>query len=411
MPTMALADGSSVNLISESEILAAGVRAARSNDASGVVRVLRSVGDPARRAQLAGEIISGLERDDPKFSAQLALELGATFGHLALVESTGRRLARSEPETALRWALELPEGAAGRQMSRAMVDELVGADPRPAIDRIRDLPEGKARDDLLVLGAAAWARRDGEAAIGWLRGLPDDELKQRLTSSVGFEVAQTRPDRALDVAAMLPEGRNRWLLLSAIGQTWVAVDSKAALAWAGQLPAGEPRDAAFAGIDTGFGMPVARRARGAPGTRGGSSRTRGGAAAAAAWPEVSSPAFAAWLATQPPGMSRDEAILEYIRQRGALEPGAVAPLISSMAPGTIRDQAMEAYLDGLLIGASPLEAARWVRSLPRSERSDELMEKTARRWLLTNPEAAVDWIEQSTLPPHRKEQLLREAGR
>jgi hypothetical protein len=110
-------------------------------------------------------------------------------------------------------------------------------------------------------------------------------------------------------------------------------------------------------------------------------------------------------------MSREEAILEYIRQRGALEPDAVAPLLSAMAPGTLRDQAMDAYVDGLLIGRSPMEAARWVRSLPRSERSDELIEKTARRWLLTNPDAAVDWIEQSTLPAYRKEQLLREAGR
>jgi hypothetical protein len=30
---------------------------------------------------------------------------------------------------------------------------------------------------------------------------------------------------------------------------------------------------------------------------------------------------------------------------------------------------------------------------------------------LTNPHAAAEWIEQSTLPQHRKEQLLREANR
>ncbi|MGH7946710.1 MAG: hypothetical protein ACREH8_17440, partial [Opitutaceae bacterium] len=110
------------------------------------------------------------------------------------------------------------------------------------------------------------------------------------------------------------------------------------------------------------------------------------------------------------GMSREEAILEYIRQRGALEPGAIGPLISTLPPGYARDQATEIYLDGLLLGSSPMEAARWVRSLPRSERSDELIEKTARRWLLASPDAAADWLEQTTLPPHRKAQLLREAG-
>jgi hypothetical protein len=124
---------------------------------------------------------------------------------------------------------------------------------------------------------------------------------------------------------------------------------------------------------------------------------------------INSPDFEAWLATQAPGLSREEAILEYVRQRGAAEPEAVGPLIATL-PGHIRDQAMAIYLDGLLIG-SPREAARWVRSLPRSERSDELIEKTARRYLMVNPEAALEWLEQSTLPIHRKEQLLREVGR
>ena len=149
---------------------------------------------------------------------------------------------------------------------------------------------------------------------------------------------------------------------------------------------------------------------GVSGIRGGSSRTRGGTAAAIAWPEINSPAFAAWLATQPRGMSREEAILEYIRQRGALEPAAVRPLLESMPPGYARDQATDIYLDGLLIG-SPMEAARWVRSLPRSERNNELLEKTARRLLMTHPDIGADWLEQSTLPRERKEQLLRDAGR
>jgi hypothetical protein len=173
---------------------------------------------------------------------------------------------------------------------------------------------------------------------------------------------------------------------------------------------GQARDAAFAGIDTGSGVPASRRIAGAPGVRGGSSRTRGGTAAATAWPETNSADFAAWVATQRPGMSREEAILEYVRQRGASEPAAIAPLIASLPSGYTRDEATRIYLEGLLIG-SPREAAQWVSALPRSERSDELVEKTARRYLQTNPEAAAQWIEQSSLPPERKEQLLREAGR
>jgi hypothetical protein len=408
---MALATPDSAARISDAEIIAAGLQAGRNNDPEAVVRTLRTVGDPGRRRQLADEIITQLSSRDPRAATNLALSVATELGNIASAESAARKLAQREPDDALQWTLRLPANAAGRQVTRAIIDELVRVNASEAIDRIRALPTGPARDDLLVLGASAWARRDPDSAISWLGGQPDDGLKPRLASSVGFEVAQTRPDRALTVAEMLPEGRNRWLLFSAIAQTWVAVDSQAALSWAGKLPAGEPRDAAFAGIETGFGVPISRRTGGAPGTRGGSSRTRGGAVAAALWPELNSPTFEAWLAAQPRGMSREEAILEYIRQRAALEPSAIGPLVERLPPGYTKDQAKEIYLDGLLIGGSPLEAARWVRSLPRSERSDELIEKTARRWLMLNPDAAAEWVEQSTLPAHRKEQLLRDAGR
>ena len=109
-------------------------------------------------------------------------------------------------------------------------------------------------------------------------------------------------------------------------------------------------------------------------------------------------------------MTRDEAILEYVRQRGALQPAAVGPMIESLPTGATRQQASAIFVDGLLL-SSPAEAARWVRSLPRSERTDELVEQTARRWMVTNPDAAVDFVEQSTLPGYMKDRLLRDAGR
>jgi len=231
-----------------------------------------------------------------------------------------------------------------------------------------------------------------------------------LTSAIGFELAQTSPGRAIELAEMLPAGRDRWLLVSAIGQTWVAVDRKAALAWANNLPAGEPRDAALAGIETGLGVPVSRRMAGAPGTRGGSSRTRGSGLAVALGTDIRSPDFAAWLATQAPGLSLDAAIEEYVRQRGALQPEVVGTWVVALPGGSTRDRAMEIYFEALLQG-SPAETAAWLRSLPSSDRNDERIEKTAQRWLMTNPEAARAWLLQVPLPPERKERLLRDAPR
>jgi hypothetical protein len=85
-------------------------------------------------------------------------------------------------------------------------------------------------------------------------------------------------------------------------------------------------------------------------------------------------------------------------------------LIQSLPLGPTREQATAIYLDGLLI-ASPAEAARWVRSMPRSERTDELVEKAARQLMNKNPDAAAEFVEQSTLPGYMKDRLLRDANR
>lgn len=410
MPTIAPA-GTAIQPLFASDVerAAAVVQLVQSNQIGSAVSRLEKFPTYAERSRIVTRVMAELAQRDPGAGGRLLVALPANAVPVGVVEDFAQAWVARDATAALAWAAGLPDDPTGRTARRAVAQQLVARDPRAAVDTISKLPQNPARDDTLVAAGAAWSRRDPDAAIGWLRELPDGDLRRRLTSSIAFEIAQVRPQRAAEVADMLPAGRDRWVLFSAIAQTWVAMDSKAALNWAAQLPAGEARDAALAGADTGMGIPGKRRIADAPGTRSGASRTRGGGAAVLVQ-EVNSAAFAAWLATQPPGMSRDEAILEYVRQRGALEPGAIGPWLESLPQGATRDRAMQIYVEGL-VTRSPLEATRWVQQLPRSDRSDELLEKTARELIRTNPDAAAQWIEQSTLPQDRKDWLLREAGR
>ena len=395
---------------SEAELVAAARQLARSGDFAGAAAEILTPRDPFDRARMSGQVAAALAEGDLGSAAAFARALPFGGAQVAAIEVVARVQVERDPERALDWALGWTDDHSGRAARHALAGVLVTREGRAGIDRITRRPADPARDDVLVAAAGAWARRDARGALGWLRERPDDRLKPRLTSGIGFEIAQTQPDRAVEVADLLPAGRNRWLLFSAIAQTWVAVDEKAALAWAGQLPAGEARDAAFAGAETGFGVPISRRGANVPGTRGGSSRTRGGAGAVASGPSSDSPAFAAWRATQAVGMSQDEAILEYVRQRGALEPQSVGSWLVTMPGGSVRERAMEIYVENVLPTA-PSEVARWLRLLPRSDRSDRMIEQTARRWLQTSPDAASAWLEDMPLPGYLKDRLLRDAGR
>lgn len=395
---------------SEAEVVATALQLARARDVTGAAAEVSSPRDPFDRARMAGQVATTLAAGDLAAAEAFARALPLGGAQVAAIDAVAQAHAGRDPEPAIDWALAWTDVHSGRVARHALARALVVRELRAALERITRRPAGAGRDDMLVAAAGAWARQDAPAALTWLRAWPEDELKPRLTSGIGFEMAQTQPARAVDVADLLPAGRNRWLLLSAIAQTWVAVDAKAALAWAGQLPAGEAREAALAGAETGFGVPMARRGAAAPGTRGGSSRTRGGAGAIVTSSATDSPAFAAWLSTQTTGMSQDEAILEYVRQRAALEPQSVGAWLATMPGGTARERAMEIYVENVLPTA-PAEVARWLRQMPRSERSERMIEQTARRWLQTSPDAASVWLQDLPLPGYLKDRLLRDAGR
>jgi hypothetical protein len=397
--------------------------------ATGVATVLAVPSGP-ERAEAARKVVTALASTSAPRAMEFAGSFPSGITQTAALERGAALMVGADTDAALRWALS---GAAGRVAAgggrRAVVEALVSASSRRTIDILMNEPAGRDRDEALGFAAAAWARREPQAATEWVRGLPESAARTRLISVVGFELAQNDPPRAVAVAELLPEGRDRWLLTSAVAQTWVAKDAKAAFAWVNGLPAGAARDAALAGVDTGMGLPSSRRIANAPGSRG-SSRTRGGGAAVAGTGGASvsasagtnqvtnaavvepgdAPTFAAWVANQREGITRDEAILEYVRQRGAAEPSSVGQWLSTLPPGTARDRAIEAYAEAVATSA-PADAANFLRTLPRSDQTPEMLERTARQLIRTNPAAAEAWIDQSTLPEHRKEELRRDLPR
>jgi hypothetical protein len=408
MPTMAPAPA--VFPIKESEVLNAALERGKQGDFSGALHLIEAVSEPAARLRLHLAVGSVLAERDPVAAAALARLLPAGPAREAGVERAARSWARRDPDAALRWSLAIAEPATAGLARRTVSTELVRANARAAVDRLLAIPARAARDEMVVFAAAAWTRFDEDAAVGWLSELRDDDLRPRVTIAVGFELAQNNPRRAIALAETLPEGRERWLLIAAIGQTWAATDAKGALGWARSLPAGEARYAAFAGVDTGLGVPGTRRRSAAPNTGGSGIRTRGGGAVLGALTAADTPEFLAWLATQPVGLSRDDAILEYVRQRGPAAGASLGPWVAALPGGPTRDRAIEIFVESLLTG-SPAEAADWLRQLPRSDRSDEWVERTARAWLTTNPAAAEIWLRDIPLSAERKAQLLREAGR
>ncbi|MBL9199628.1 MAG: hypothetical protein JNL39_03935 [Opitutaceae bacterium] len=379
------------------------VDAARSGRMSEAVGALAVLADPAARMRATEQAIRELAATEPAVAGALAVALEAGPAQASGIGHAARAWAARDANTALAWAAGLAGPAAGVAL-REVAAAGVLRSPRVLLQGVEAWPDTPARAEARLALAAAWAGVDPDAALDWLGGQREDP---RLRAAMIFAVGQRHPRRASGLLGELPASRERLVLAAAIAQTWVAQDRAAALAWANELALGAERDAALAGIETGLGVPVARRRGNAPGQRGIRSRGLGGGDLML---RTDAPEFAAWLATQPPGRDLEAALLDFVRERGPADTGAIGRWLAGLPGSAAREQALQIYLEGRL-AASAADAAAFLRELPRSDVSDAMVEQIARRWLITNPDAAVPWLRAAPLPEFQKDRLLREAGR
>lgn len=404
MPTVRAAAPAPGNGEGDKRLTAEAIEAARAGQSADATAKLAQIPEPSARLRAAEHVVRELAEANPALAAALALALESGPAQANGLALAARAWAPRDERAALAWAAAIREPVAAGVALREVAEVIVRRDPRAALAQVEALPEELARADARIAVGAAWARMDPAAALDWLGGQRDDP---RLRAAMIFAVGQVEPRRASGLLRELPAGRERAVLAASIGQTWVAQDRAAAMAWAGDLAVGAERDAAFAGIETGLGVPAVRRRAGVPGQRTIRSRGQGGGEMIL---RGDFPEFTAWLATQPPEREREEVLVEFVRQRGPADTGAIGRWLAGLPGSTGRDRALQIYLEGRLTG-SPAEAAAFLRELPRSDVSDAMIEQVARRWLITNPDAAVPWLRDTNVPGFLKDRLLREAGR
>lgn len=393
----------------EAELRAAVVALVLTGDLAEAQKACDEAEEGQARQHLRVAAAQAAAAHDPRRAAEFSLRLGPGPTQTAALDAVVDAWWRRDPRAAEAWAVKLAPGPARDSAWRALAAIAVQDAPDVWLEAVWRWPRDDTRAVLLSLGVAAWTGMAPEKAITWMRSLAAGPERDRLRFTAAFAVAQRDPALARALVEELPEGRERGLVLHALAQTWVARDQAAALAWARGLPPGLDREAAWAGIDTGLGVPTSRTTAAGPVLPAAGS---GGALVASRpdWPELASPEFARWLAAQAPGLSRDEAVLGYVRERMNGAGAEVGGWVVALPGGTTRDRALSLYLETLAPRA-PAEAAAWLRGLPSSERSAVRIEQVGRAWLRVNPDAADAWLAENGIAPERREWLRFEAGR
>jgi hypothetical protein len=205
-------------------------------------------------------------------------------------------------------------------------------DPVAAIVFAHANPALHGREELAVELFIRWLDARGAVGIGWASALPHGELRSRLWPTVISLVAETRPREALAMASEL-EGENRRRALSAIFAEWSSVDPERAMAEAQTLTTTEERSLATNQV-------IAR------------------------WADHDLAAAVAWVKRLPPPG----------------DPGSIDVLVSPL------EILLEKWTAQM-----PIDAARYLVSLPDGPRRIHMLSTTAGQWAQQHPREALTW--------------------
>ncbi|MEO7600110.1 MAG: hypothetical protein ABIV50_14335 [Opitutus sp.] len=205
-------------------------------------------------------------------------------------------------------------------------------DPQGAIAYAQANPAIHGRAELPVELFVRWLNAEGDPVLAWATGLPRSELRSQLLPTVISLHAETRPLEALSMTSELT-GENRRLALLSVFAEWSSADPARAAAEAQRLPTGEERTLAINQV-------IDR------------------------WADHDLPAAIEWVKHLPPSG----------------DPGSVDLPIGPL----------EILLEKWTAQA-PMEAARYLVSLPGDTRRIQMLTTAVGQWAEQNPRDALAW--------------------
>ena len=322
-----------------------------------------------------------------------------------VVRDLFHRWAELDPVAALTGAENLPSPLAEAALFDAM-HGFVETQPEqaaayfaapPLLDDRSYLHDLGWRRSMLNQALAGWSEQDGQAAVAFLGTLPTNTLYPGPAYDLGAEWARQDPQAALNWAAHLPVGEPRSNALAGAVSAWMDTDPQVAMNYV----LGSSGDSAQGNLISTLASAWAERdLSGAERWITAQSDTVQAKAAAAIinrWPSNDFADAATW-ANQLSGNARDNAYGALGNSWGGADPAAAQNWLNSLPADTARDSAIKSYLGDYQNNNTPEEKIVWAGKISDAQQRGDTMIKVLNDWLSNAPQAAQQWIDQSSLP-------------
>ena len=380
--------------------LGPGVKVPRSSD-----EVFQMAGQIDRTAQL----LLFYENLDPAQFAEEARKLedlpwsDRIFASYLLFSQWGEE----DPQAAMAFADTM--GFGGRFVKPTVLQSWAGDSPEQAaqyfIDNPLEFRTGRRGDSAAAGVAKEWARQDPEAALAWANGLEGDDKASAVRGVFG-QLAQTDPGKASEFLTQYPDLPDRGRLIETIGRNYGQSDFAAGEAWANNLT-GEDRDRALSDVISGLAINDPELAGDkalamAEGSFRDEALGRTAQEFSREYPEQALDFLLANASAE--GQSRyvGEVISNLTRKNDQ----AARDFVLGQQGGALRDEAAAYYVASNTNSnfQAVLEIANSIQDEDRRRRS---LGRAARQGMVTSPEAARGFVENSEeLSDRQKRRLL-----
>ena len=382
-----------------------------SGDVAGALqKILNAPGQMGRMEALLG-FVKTLDADGVEAAMPFVRGMGRGGDQFMSMGLLMGRYAELDPERALAYVGK--QGGMERGFgTSSILRTWAASDPRAAADYLTTNVLGSGGDDWMLRRTAGslaseWAKQDSDAALAWATSLPD-EVKGDAMNNIVEQLTAQDPLEAAKVA-MGFDGEQRERSLRTIADQWSRNSPEDAVKWAesltveGKTQALEEAVESWVGKDTDAA--VAYMAKMDQGERDQIMKEvveqwgRKGAEA--------QPAAAEWVASQPDGDGKVDATGEIVGQWMRSDAEAASTWLGEQPEGDAKDRGIEALLRDRSVREDPEVAVAWADSISNDERRSEQVERSARSWLASDREAALEYLEQSnSLSAEKKTELI-----
>lgn len=308
-----------------------------------------------------------------------------------------------------RWAKEDPESAYAslndadftnsRGHPTTILAVLAAYDPQRAADWLKNPENANAfyprlGHELAGTISKEWARQDLPAALAWAQSLPDQQRGGAYSGVLG-SLATTNPEQASSLALTLDPGPARQHIVGEIASSWARNSPVDALTWAQSLSGKEQTDATRSALRIW--------AQNEPGETAKYLDSLDHEidshlpVVAGTWARNEPSRAADWVASQPEGEGRNDAIAEALWNWTTQNPAAATEWVQDQKEGPVRDHAI-AGLATAALDFDPATALDWTAKISQPNLKHSLIQRSLAIWKREDPEAAQQWAAEHNTP-------------